>query len=389
MVHPIRRAGRAIGFLAALFPFFCLTAQGAKAETTTPPQNSGNTPSGFTLKSPPKIAIIFYDRKSDGGWMSSFESARLKLQDALGMEIAYEQSVTENPAHVIVAAERFISHGYNIIIGTGSYYSGTFKILAGLYPDIAFLNAAGTTYAPNLQSFYGRTFDSHYLCGMAASAMSRHHKIGYVGARDMPVVNWGVNGFSLGVRQHDPDGKVMVIYTDDWANPRRETDATNALVDMGADVIGQHVNTPTPQITAQMRGVLGTGHHRDMSDVAPDATICSATWKWERYLLPELKRIMAGNWHPEPDGALPSFRDGPTDIVLNTRLVPEDIARMVMEERQALIEGKDILAGPLIDSEGKEISAAGVELSKAQLWQMNWHLKGVEIHKTPPQPDFE
>tara|TARA_R110000824_G_scaffold366730_2_gene555608 strand:+ start:137431 stop:138558 length:1128 start_codon:yes stop_codon:yes gene_type:complete len=375
--------------MAALITFFCLMAHNAMAEGLVSQHQTSVEQSGFTLKTPPKIAILFYDRRTDGGWMASFETARLKLQKELGLEIAFEQSVTESPSRVIVATERFITEGYNIIIGTGSYYSDTFQLLASRHPDIAFLNAAGSTNAPNLQSFYGRTFDSHYLCGIAASAMSKRHKIGYIAARDVPVVNWGVNGFMLGVRHHDPDGKVMVIYDDDWANPRRETDNTNALIDMGADVIGQHVNTPTPQIIAQMRGVLSTGHHRDMSDVAPDATICSSIWNWNRYLLPELKKIMAGNWHPDPEGALPSFRDGPTDIALNTKLVPEDIQRMVMEERQALIEGKDIFAGPLSDRTGERIIGSGSMLTKGQLLEMNWHMPGIEIYEAPKQEDYK
>lgn len=321
--------------------------------------------------------MIYYDRKTDGGWISTFEQARLHMEKELGMEIAYEQSVTESPSHAIATTDRFIDQGYNIIIGTGSQYSDTFRRLAERHPDAAFLNAAGTSNGPNLQSFYGRSFAGHYLCGMVAGAMSSHHKIGYVAARDVPVIDWGINGFALGVKVTAPKTNVMVRFVGDWGNPRREAEATNELIDLGADVIGQHVNTPTTQLVAQERGILSTGHHNDMSKVAPKATICSSVWRWERYLVPEMKKIMAGNWKPDPLGALPSFRDGPIDIVLNTDLVPADLAQKVMDERQALIDGKDIFAGPLKNEHGKLIFAEGEAPDRADLWAMNWHVKGV------------
>ncbi|MDO8289649.1 MAG: BMP family ABC transporter substrate-binding protein [Parvibaculum sp.] len=365
------RAFRALGGFAIAAPLLlCLTEVALSSDTPSPPKTQG-----FSLKTPPKIAMIYYDRKSDGGWIAAFETARLQLEKELGVEIAYEQNVTESSAHAIAASERFISEGYNIIIGTGSYYSDTFQTLATRNPDIAFLNAAGTSNGPNLQSFYGRTFDSHYLCGMVAGAMSKHHKIGYVAAREIPVVNWGVNGFILGVRQSDPDGTVMARYNNDWANPRQEAFNANTLIDLGADVIGQHVNTPTPQLVAQARGALGTGHHSDMSKTAPKATVCSSVWRWGRYLLPELKEIMAGNWKPDPEGDLPSFRDGPTDIVLNMTLVPEDLARRVMKERQALFDGKDVFVGAL-DQNGMPLPIAGPTPSRAELWAMDWHVEG-------------
>ena len=39
-------------------------------------------------------------------------------------------------------------------------YSDTFKELAEKYPNVAFLNGAGTTNGPNLESFYGRTYET-------------------------------------------------------------------------------------------------------------------------------------------------------------------------------------------------------------------------------------
>ena len=53
-----------------------------------------------------------------------------------------------------------------------------------------------------------------------------------------------------------------------------------------------------------------------------------------------------------------------------------------MAERQALIDGTaNIFAGPLKDREGKLRVPAGEVLSDAELWKMDWFVKGVITQK--------
>ena len=64
-----------------------------------------------------------------------------------------------------------------VIIGTAFGYSDTFLALSKKYPEVAFLDASGTTNGPNLQSFYGRTYESQYLCGMVAGAVATSSEV--------------------------------------------------------------------------------------------------------------------------------------------------------------------------------------------------------------------
>ena len=49
----------------------------------------------------------------------------------------------------------------------------------------------------------------------------------------------------------------------------------------------------------------------------------------------------------------------------------------MMAERQAIVEGKHVFAGPLSDLEGKQRVAAGAVLSDGDLWKMDWYVPGV------------
>lgn len=360
----------AAGFGALLT--LCLSTQALKADDTAPVRDGA-----FHLSGPPKIAMLLYYQDTDGGWTKSFDEARRLMEKELGVKIDYIDNVDDGGVRVNASAERLIAQGYNILIGTAYSYSDALLHLSKKYPNVAFLNAGGTTTGPNLQSFYGRSFYSQYLCGMVAGAMSKSGRIGYVASINIPIVDWDINGFTLGVRQSNPRAKVYLAYTGSWANPGLERRATNALIDDGADVIGQDVDTPQPQRTAQKRGVLAIGRHRDMSEFAPKATMCSSVWRWERYLQPEIRKIIAGTWAPGPEHMLPSFKDGPTEIALNEALVPSELIAKVMAERQALLDGKDIFAGPVRDQSGKVVRAKGQSLSDEDMWKMHWHVEGV------------
>jgi basic membrane lipoprotein Med (substrate-binding protein (PBP1-ABC) superfamily) len=336
---------------------------------------------GFTLKDKPKIAMIFFGPKNDGGWTQAFDEARVKIEAALGQKIQFVEGVPEDASAIKPAVERFIQRGANIVIGTAFGYSDAFKELADKYPNVAFLNGSGTTNGANLESFYGRTYESQYLCGMAAGAASKSGKLGFVAANPFGVVNWTVNAFALGAQKMNPNATVTVIYTGAWNDPVKERAAAVALIDQGADVIGQHVDSPTPQLVAQERGVYGTGHHRDLRQFAPKATLCSSVWIWDKFLIPELKKIEAGNWKPAPYGAFIEMKDGGTDIAGFGAAVPKDKAAAITAERDAILKGKQIYAGPLKDRDGKERVAAGAVLSDADLWKMDWYVKGVVTQK--------
>ena len=45
------------------------------------------------------------------------------------------------------------------------------------------------------------------------------------------------------------------------------------------------------------------------------------------------------------------------------------------------MKGKQVYAGPLADREGKERVAVGASLSDADLWKMDWYVKGVITQK--------
>jgi len=330
----------------------------------------------FKLEGEPKVAMIIFAQKNDGGWSQSFDEARQRMEKSMGVTIPFVENVPENATAIRPPAELFIQKGYNVIIGSAFGYSDTFKELAAQYPNVAFLNGAGITNGPNLESFYGRTYETQYLCGMAAAAASKTGKLGFVAANPFGLVNWTVNAFQLGAEQINPDATTTVIFTGAWNDPVKERAAAEALIEQGIDVLGQHVDTPAVQIVAQEKGVWSTGHHRDLTEFAPKAVQCSSGWVWDQFLEPEIAKIGAGTWEPSPYGAFFGLGNG-IDITCCGDQVSEENKAKIMAERDAIIAGKHVFAGPLKAADGTEKVAAGAVLDDGALWAMDWYVPGV------------
>ena len=104
-----------------------------------------------------------------------------------------------------------------------------------------------------------------------------------------------------------------VTFTNAWYDPVKERAAAQALVEQGADVLGQHQDTPATQIVAQENGLFATGYHRDMREYAPEATQCSSMWAWPGYLETTFKKLEEGTWKSS-QAAFLGIKDGGTDI---------------------------------------------------------------------------
>src|SRR5262249_35771817 len=162
----------------------------------------------FTLEGPPKIAWIYLNAKNDGGWQQAVDEARVKIEKELNTTIPYVENVPDDAAKIKPAAARYIQRGSNIVLGRSCGYSDAFKELAAQHPNIAFIDLSGTQHGPNLGSVYGRSYESQYLCGMVAGAMSKSGRLGFVTAHPLGIVNWTINAYALGAQAMNPKAEV-------------------------------------------------------------------------------------------------------------------------------------------------------------------------------------
>src|SRR5690606_3170060 len=142
-------------------------------------------------------------------------------------------------------------------------------------------------------------YQSRYLSGLVAGSATESNIIGYVAAFPIPEVIRGINAFTLGVREANPDAEVRVVWTNTWFGPPEEKEAAEALLAAGADVIAQHQDTTEPQKAAADAGAVSIGYNSDMASFVGDTVLTSPIWNWGVKYIDIVQRVMDGTYTSE------------------------------------------------------------------------------------------
>ncbi|MCK5672074.1 MAG: BMP family ABC transporter substrate-binding protein, partial [Spirochaetales bacterium] len=317
-----------------------------------------------------KVGFIFTGPIADGGWTQEHNRGRLAIEEELGIETLYKESVPNTEESKKVMRD-MIDQGCNMIFATSFGYMDYMLEVAAENPDVAFFHSGGYKDAPNAVNYLGKMYQARYLTGIVAGMKTESGKVGYIAAFPIPEVVRGINAFTLGVRSVNPEATVELIWTFNWNDPPREKEASIALIDNGCDVIAQHQTGPANLQAAESRGVWGIGYHADMNAAAPEATLTSAYWNWGPYYVREVKSFMEGTWKAE------NFWQGYNmDIVRIAPLgknAPKEAAAIVADIEAKLKDGSfKVFTGPIKNNQGELIVKAGEAPGDGELLGMAW-----------------
>jgi basic membrane protein A len=328
------------------------------------------------LAAPLKVAFVFVAPIGDGGWSFMHNQGRLYLEKVFGSDIVTDfiENVPEG-AEAESVFRGYAQRGYDIVFGTSFGYMDSMVKVSKSFPKTTFMHCSGYQVTDNLGTYFGRMYEPRFLSGLVAGAMTKTNIIGYVAAFPIPEVIRGINAFAMGVQYVNPQAKVHVVWSNTWFDPAREKEAAVSLLDIGADVIAQHQDSPAPQQAAQDRGVYSIGYNSDMSAFAPKAFLAAPVWNWGPYYEKVVRSVMEGTWtNAQYWGGI---KDGTVDIVLSD-LVPSGVAKLVMSMRTAIIKGDmHPFVGPIYDQAGNLKYAEGEIPSDGDHLSMDWFINNV------------
>lgn len=335
-------------------------------------------PSGqSSAESKPRVAFIYVGPVGDAGWTFQHDQARKHLEQTLGAETKFVESVPET-AEVARVMEQFIRQGYKIIFATAFGYQNFNLEVAKKHPDVHIIGIGpAIRLAPNVKTIYGRIWEGRYLTGIVAGKMTKTNTVGFVAAHPITTVVAGVNAFALGVWSVNPEAKIKVIWTRTWYDPPREKSAAKTLLDAGADVVGQHQDTPSSLQAAAEASKFGVGSESNMQRFAPQAYLTGTIWDWRQVDAAIVKGIMNGQFESE------DYYGGLSDNMVSLGpfhdRVPADVRGLVERRRKGIIDGSfDIFNGPLRDQSGKLRVPDGKTMTLKEILAFNWLLEGIE-----------
>ena len=348
--------------VVSIFAFGC----GKKEEAAPQPEETAK----------PKVGFVYVGPIGDGGWTYAHNEGRLFLEQELGVETLYVESVPESQEVEKVMAD-MIDQGASIIFTTSFGYMDYTENLSNQYPEVVFMHCSGYKQTENMGNYFGRIYQPRYLSGIVAGLKTETNKIGYVAAFDIPEVVRGINAFTLGARSVNPEAVVKVKWTSTWYDPAKEKEAAKALLDEGVDIIAQHQDTAGPQQAAEEAGAFSIGYNTDMFAVAPKAYMTAPIWNWGPYYVKQVQQVMDGTWQAESYWG--SMADGIVELAPLTENAPEEAKALVEEAAAKIVSGElNVFAGPIKNQSGEIVVPEGSAMEDGEMLSFSWFVEGVE-----------
>jgi basic membrane protein A and related proteins len=322
-----------------------------------------------------KVAWIYVGPHGDHGWSQAHDEGRLYVQKALGgkVQTTYKENIANGPQLQQTVAS-LVQQGYKMIFGTSFGFFD--KALAAKYPDVLFEQATGTDTTKNMAEYFGAAEDTIYLSGMAAGAATKSGKLGYVVPFPIPEVIRHANAFALGAQAMHPGATVRLVWTNSWFSPSLEKKAAESLINAGADVLGQNVDSPAAGQFAESKGIPWVGYDSNAQTFAPKSWLTASIYHWGPYYLRRVKAAMNGTW--KSGFYYGSIKDGFTALAPFGPKVSAKTKAAIAAKMKAIRNGTFYeFTGPLRDQKGKLRVPAGKKLTVKDLYAMNWLVKGV------------
>ena len=353
----------------ALMAAACGDDDSSTTTTAASGGDDGTTTTAGSSEETLKIAFVYVGPTSDKGWSWAHEEGAKYVEANMpNVEIQRLESIPEGADSQRVF-EDLAADGADLVFGTSFGYMDPMLEAAANYPDTVFMHATGYKSSDNMTNYFGAAEEGRYLAGMAAGAATETDLIGYVAAFGIPEVVRGINAFTLGAREVNPNAQVQVVWTSTWFDPPTEGDAAQSLLDAGADVIAMHQDSPAPGQAAEAAGAKWSGYNADMSEFAPNAWLTAPIWNWNDYYLTTAEAVRAGTWTPDP--VYGNMADGMVDLAAYGDSVPQDVRDLIDERMAEVIAGTfAVLPDPIVNQDG-------VEQPLGDIFTMNYFVEGV------------
>src|SRR6188768_2248955 len=328
--------------------------------------------------------FIYVGSKSDYGYNQAHAEGA-KTLTSMGIKVREEENVPET-LDVQKTMESMINlDGASVLFPTSfGYFDPHILKMAEKYPKVIFLHCGGMytegKHPKNVGSYFGYIDEAQYVAGIVAGMTTKTNKLGFVAAKPIPQVLRNINSYTLGAKSVNPKVTLSVIFTGDWSMPVKEAEASNSLIDQGADVLSCHVDSPKVVIeTAERRGVFSTGYHASQAALAPKGYLTGAEWNWEKIYTDYVNKVKEGKpWDHLVRGGL---KEGYVKLSPYGEAVSPAAKAKADEAKAGLTAGTLVIfKGPLESNAGKQILAAGQNRGQTdiELEKMDYLVKGVK-----------
>lgn len=161
-----------------------------------------------------KAAFIYPKDKNASDWVYSHELGRLHLEECFHGKLrtlVFDNANTED--EVMDAIDKAIAARCNIIFTISPGMAAQSVKAAVLHPQVRVFNCSVNLSYSSISTYYARMYESKFLLGALAAAMSESDKIGFIS--DYPIYGRvaNINAFAMGAQMINPRVKVHLKWS--------------------------------------------------------------------------------------------------------------------------------------------------------------------------------
>ena len=355
--------------ITQLWPNLMAASSTEPVVKTEPPEEKSKIVQIFKGVDHLNVAFVHQYDPQTSNWTRSHENGRKYLEQSLGKAVTtrvyYNANTAETATELI---EQAVADGAEVVFTTASPLIDPCMKASVKYPRVRFLNCSLHQPYASVRTYYSRIYESKFITGAIAGAMSKDDRIGYVGAYPIHGVPASINAFALGAQMTNPDARIELKWSCVPGNPTQE------FLAKGIRAISNR-DTPLENYIVNEYGIYFAD---DAGNLTP---VGSPTWVWGQFYENMVRSIMSGSWEDEKEGQVVNLwwgmRSGVIDVTMPPG-VPEGIRMMANVLKEGICNGTlDPFKRRIVDQQGILRNDGSKSFTPVELMKMDWLCENV------------
>lgn len=327
---------------------------------------------------PIKVAFVYDRDPMTSDFLYTHELGRNHLKEVFGDKISTLKVTTAKTEDDAVAAidELVTKEKCEVIFTTTSRLVDASLKCAVKYPNVKILNCSLNTSHRYIRTYYARLYESKFLSGMIAGALTESNKLGYLADYPIYGMTANINAFAMGARMVNPRAVVYLKWTT-LKEDDKKSELYREFYESGVDYISDQ-DMITPKHASRRFGMY------KLSAEEPE-NIAMPVYNWGKMYEKIIRLIMNDSWDVADSGnaGVPvnywwGLSAGVIDIILSNKL-PDGVRRLVSAMKGLMTDGSFTpFYGKIVSQNGEIRNEEGRLMPPEEIMTMDWLVENVE-----------
>ncbi len=319
-----------------------------------------------------KIAFVYTKTPDTSSWAYAHELGRLYIEQIYEGKIktmAFDKA--DSDAEVAEAIEMAIEQGCNLVFTTAAQMANQSVRSAILHPKVKIYNCSIMMSYSSICTYYARMYESKFLMGAIAAALSRTDRLGYVA--DYPIYGTlaNINAYALGAKMINPYVKIYL----EWSKIKGQ-DARERLNQEGILFVSDN-DMITPEHASRAYGLYMKKEDGTLDNLA------TPIWHWGKFYERIIRNICNGSSEESAQkgkSAVNYWWGMSAEVidVICSKAMPHGTYRLIEFLKNSIRAGAfHPFDGPIYAQEGVLRCKEGESLSPDEIITMDWLVENV------------